>query len=74
MPTTRRCGAWRPDGRIGAAWPRGGEPDYHRGYGIELMSEVRFGYLGAANFRAGIADGRDQGGKTTAYVRVGRSF
>jgi len=59
---------------VGAAWPRGGEPDYHRGYGVEFMSEVRFGYLGGANLRAGIADGHDQGGKTTAYLRVGRSF
>jgi len=59
---------------VGAAWARGGEPDYHRGYGIELMTEVRFGYLGGANLRAGIADGRDEGGKTTAYLRLGRAF
>ena len=58
----------------GDAWPRGGEPDYHRGFGIEVMSEIRFGYLFGANFRLGVAEGRDEGGKTTAYLRIGRSF
>ncbi len=58
----------------GDAWPRGGEPDYHRGFGIEVMSEIRFGYLFGANFRLGIAEGRDEGGRTTAYLRIGRSF
>ncbi len=58
----------------GDAWPRGGEPDYHRGFGIEAMSEIRFGYLFGANFRLGVAKGRDEGGKTTAYLRIGRSF
>jgi hypothetical protein len=38
------------------------------------MSEVRVGYLLGAQLRLGIADGRDEGGKTTAYLRVGRSF
>jgi hypothetical protein len=59
---------------VGAAWARGADPDYHRGYGIELMTEVRIGYQYAGNLRLGIADGRDQGGKTTAYLRLGRSF
>ncbi|HEV3008296.1 MAG TPA: hypothetical protein VGX52_04620 [Burkholderiales bacterium] len=59
---------------IGDAWPRGGEPDYHRGFGIELMSEIRAGYLFGADFRLGLAKGRDEGGKTTAYLRLGRSF
>ena len=58
----------------GDAWPRGGEPDYHRGFGIEVMAETRFGYLFGANFRLGVAEGRDAGGKTTAYLRIGRSF
>jgi hypothetical protein len=59
---------------VGDAWRRGGEPDWHRGYGVELMSEVRVGYLLGAQVRLGIAEGRDEGGKTTAYLRVGRSF
>jgi hypothetical protein len=59
---------------VGDAWARNAEPDYHRGYGIELMSEIRFGYLFGANFRLGLAKGRDQGGETTGYLRVGRSF
>jgi hypothetical protein len=59
---------------VGDAWRRGAEPDWHRGYGVELMSEVRVGYLLGAQLRLGIADGRDEGGKTTAYLRVGRSF
>ena len=59
---------------VGAAWARGADPDYHRGYGVEFMSEVRLGYLGGAQLRIGIADGHDEGGKTTAYLRLGRSF
>jgi len=58
----------------GDAWPRGGEPDYHRGFGIEVMSEVRLGYLLGSHFRLGIARGNDEGGKTTAYLRAGRAF
>ena len=39
---------------VGAAWARGADPDYHRGYGIEIMTEVRFGYfLGASAFLGG---------------------
>ena len=59
---------------VGDAWARDADPDWHRGYGIELMAEVRFGYLLGSHLRIGIADGRDEGGKTTAYLRVGRAF
>lgn len=59
---------------VGAAWARAAEPDYHRGVGIELMAELRFGYLFGANLRIGLAEGLDEGGKTTGYLRVGRSF
>ena len=59
---------------VGDAWPRGAEPDYRRGVGIELMSEVRFGYLLGADLRLGLAKGLDERGKTTAYLRAGRSF
>jgi hypothetical protein len=59
---------------VGDAWARGADPDYHRGYGIEVMSEVRFGYVLGSHFRLGVAKGLDEGGKTTAYLRVARSF
>ena len=58
----------------GDAWFRGGKPDYHHGYGVELMSEVRLGYLFGSHLRLGIAEGGDAGGKTTAYLRLGRAF
>jgi hypothetical protein len=59
---------------IGAAWDSGASPDYHRGVGIELLSEVRFGYLLGLQVRAGVARGLDDPGKTVGYLRVGRSF
>ena len=59
---------------IGAAWDSGAAPDYHRGVGIELLSEVRFGYLFGLRARAGVARGLDGPGETKAYIRVGRSF
>jgi len=59
---------------IGAAWERDASPDYHRGVGAELLSELRFGYLFVLQARAGIAKGIDAPGKTTGYLRVGRSF
>jgi hypothetical protein len=59
---------------VGAAWARDAEPDYHRGIGIEVMAEVRFGYLFSADLRIGLAEGLDEGGKTTGYLRLGRSF
>jgi hypothetical protein len=59
---------------IGAAWERGANPDYHRGFGVELMSELRVGYVFGLHARAGIAHGVDEPGKTTGYLRVGRSF
>jgi len=59
---------------IGAAWDSGASPDYHRGVGIELLSELRFGYLSGLQVRAGVARGLDDPGKTMGYLRVGRSF
>lgn len=37
------------------------------GIGIELMPQIGLGYLG-------LAEGLDERGKSTAYLRVGRSF
>jgi hypothetical protein len=59
---------------VGAAWARGAEPDYHRGIGIELMSEIRLGYLFGADLRLGAAKGIDAPGTTKYYLTVGRSF
>ena len=59
---------------VGDAWARGAEPDYHRGYGVELMAETRLGYFYGLQLRLGFATGGDEGGRSTAYLRVGRSF
>lgn len=59
---------------LGAAWERGREPDYHRGVGVELVSEPRLGYLFGWLARAGVAKGLDAPGSTRAYLRLGRSF
>jgi hypothetical protein len=59
---------------VGDAWPRGADADYHRGYGVELMTEARLGYFLPLQMRLGFARGDDEGGRSTAYLRVGRSF
>jgi len=59
---------------VGAAWQRGESPDYHRGFGAELVAEPRFGYVFGLQARAGVARGIDEGGATRWYLRVGRSF
>lgn len=59
---------------VGDAWARGADADYHRGYGVELRSEVRLGYLLPLDLRLGLAKGRDEGGRSAAYLRLGRSF
>ncbi|HEY7238242.1 MAG TPA: hypothetical protein VH600_03675 [Burkholderiales bacterium] len=59
---------------VGAAWEHDTQPDYRRGAGAELMTELRVGYLIGIQARAGIAKGIDEGGRTTGYLRVGRSF
>ena len=59
---------------VGAAWERGGSPDYHRGYGLEIIAEPSALYLFGWQARAGVAHGVDEGGKTQYYLRAGRSF
>ena len=59
---------------VGDAWARGADADYHRGYGVELRSEIRLGYLLPLDLRLGLAKGRDEGGRSVAYLRLGRSF
>jgi len=59
---------------FGDAWARSASPGYHHAFGIELMSEIRIGYLAGADLRLGLANGADEGGKVTGYLRIGRSF
>lgn len=59
---------------VGAAWEHGQTPDYHRGIGLEIMNEPRFGYLFGFELRAGFAKGLDETGSTKIYLRAGRSF
>ena len=59
---------------LGAAWDRGADPDYHRGIGVEIMTEPLLGYLLGWQARAGVAKGLDAGGSTNYYLRAGRSF
>jgi len=58
----------------GAAWDALEQRRFRRGYGVELLAEARAGYLFGAQFRAGVAHGVDENGRTVAYIRVGRSF
>jgi hypothetical protein len=59
---------------MGDAWEHGDKPDYHRGVGIELMSEPRYAYVFGGLFRLGIARGLNDQGETKVYLKVGRSF
>jgi hypothetical protein len=57
----------------GKAWDDASGRWYKSG-GVELLSEVRLGYLLGAQLRAGVAKGFEAPGGTEAYLRVGRSF
>lgn len=59
---------------VGAAWEGRADPDYKRSVGIELMSELRFGYLFGVHARLGVARGIDDPGTTRWYLSAGRSF
>ncbi len=57
----------------GAAWDN--DPQrWYKSAGIELLSEVRFGYLFGLQLRAGVAKGFEAPGRTEGYVRIGHSF
>jgi hypothetical protein len=57
----------------GAAWDN--DPQrWYKSAGIELLSELRFGYLLGLQLRAGVAKGFEAPGRTEGYVRLGRSF
>ena len=59
---------------VGAAWEHEERPDYHRSVGVELLTELRLGYLFGLQLRLGFAKGLDAPGGRTGYLQVGRSF
>ena len=59
---------------IGAAWESGASQHYYKSAGVELLSELRVGYLFGAQFRLGFAKGFEAPGGKVGYLRVGRSF
>lgn len=58
----------------GSAWDPAPEQHWYKSAGIELLSEVRVGYLFGAQLRAGVAKGFEAPGRTVGYLRIGRSF
>lgn len=59
----------------GGTWNSGGGPDrWFRAAGVELLGELRLGYLFGLQLRVGVARGLDEPADTRAYVHGGRSF
>jgi len=58
----------------GAAWESGASQRYFKSAGVELLSEVRLGYLFGVQLRAGVAKGFEAPGRTVGYLQIGRSF
>ena len=58
----------------GSAWNDGASQRYFNSGGLELLAEVRAGYLLGLQFRAGVAKGFAAPGATIGYLQVGRSF
>jgi len=58
----------------GAAWDSGETPAYYKSGGVELLSELRAGYLFGAQIRIGFAKGFEAPGRKVGYIRIGRSF
>jgi hypothetical protein len=58
----------------GSAWNDSAAQRYFNSGGLELLSEVRAGYLLGLQFRAGVAKGFEAPGATIGYLQVGRSF
>ena len=60
---------------IGGAWDAGNRPlRYHRGVGVEMLSEVKFLYTMGLQVRLGVAQGLDEPKGTRGYFAVGRAF
>jgi hypothetical protein len=58
----------------GSAWNDAAARRFFSSGGVELLAEVRAGYLLGAQFRAGIAKGFEAPGGTIGYLQIGRSF
>ena len=58
----------------GSAWNDGASQRYFNSGGLELLAEVRAGYLLGLQFRAGVAKGFEAPGATIGYLQAGRSF
>jgi hypothetical protein len=58
----------------GSAWNDGATQRFFNSGGLELLAEVRVGYLIVAQFRAGIAKGFEAPGTTVGYLQLGREF
>jgi hypothetical protein len=59
----------------GGTWASGGGPEqWFRAVGVELLGELRLGYLFGIRLRVGVAWGLDTPGETRAYLQGGRSF
>ena len=59
---------------VGAAWENGASQHYYQSAGVEMLSELRVGYLFGAQFRLGVAKAFEAPGGWAGYLRVGRSF
>jgi hypothetical protein len=58
----------------GSAWNDAASQRVFRSGGLELLSEIRLGYLLPLQLRAGIAKGFETPGATVGYLKLGRSF
>jgi len=58
----------------GSAWNDSAAQRYFKSAGIELLSELRLGYLLSFQVRAGVAKGFEAPGTTVGYLQLGRSF
>jgi hypothetical protein len=58
----------------GSAWTDAAAQRVFRSGGLELLSEIRVGYLLPLQLRAGIAKGFETPGATIGYLQLGRSF
>lgn len=59
---------------VGSAWNDAAAQRYFKSAGVELLAEVRVGYLLGLQYRAGVARGFELPGGTVAYLQLGRSF
>jgi hypothetical protein len=59
---------------VGSAWNDGSAQRTFRSAGVELLAEVRAGYLLGLQYRLGFARGFELPGGNVGYLQIGRSF